>query len=209
MADVHEELGVVSVDELRAGGIGTTGLLQPLMPTPPGGEHAVAAASESLVARGMLAFKGGALRPTDAFGRCLRAVAAARSALVITAGRSAGPEGARMVFGRLGLTDVVMDLSPHGRGYRARLLGADDACAEIVAAFASGDAVVDGYNQDGPDGPVRHQRLRLLGPEGGGRLEIEAGEPEGGGGGPRSVAASAEAFTAALKALLVGASLPW
>jgi hypothetical protein len=205
MADVHEELGIFTVDELRAGGIGTGGLVQPLMPTPPGGEAAVAAASESLVNRGMLTFKAGALRPTGAFGRCLRAVAAGRSAMVITA----GGEGAHLVFGRLGLTDVVMGLSPHGHAYRARLLGAEDACAEIAAAYGSADAVVDGYNQDGPDEPVRHQRLKLIGGPGGRWLEVEGVEPDGSGGGRRSVAASPEAFAGALKAVLLGVSLPW
>lgn len=214
MVDVHEELGSFSADELRAGGVNSAGLLGPLLPTPPGGQGAVEAATEHLKASGLLLYKAGDFRPAGSFGRCLRAVNGARAAVVggpvDQAGKAVGPR--RMVFGRLGLTDVVMDLLPQGDAYRARMLGAAQAACELAGYLldTAGDlstrrafASVEAVNAQGPDSPPDRRRILVTTATGVISLSVD----QGGASGTQVAPADASTLSSVLEALLVGRPL--
>ena len=153
-------------------------------------------AAAGLASRGLLVRHGSAWRPVGRFERVLVAAAAGRSVVAIG---PADPEAAarvlpRLLFGRLGETDEVLDLHPvggpgPGARYRARLLPVDVAVAgleELDVGASGGASAPDGPDRVGellrqgtatirfeaasvldPDAPLLQQRLTLVSTAGG------------------------------------------
>lgn len=186
------DLGHYTPAELRAAGVSGIGFLQPLFARPEGagGDLEEKEAAEDLVRRGLFARAGPSGEAVGDLAATLDAIAAAWAFTDCTAGAGPGsPE--RMLFGRLGATDLVLDLLPEAAGYRARLLSIADAAEEVAASLHVGDgdgdatgatteeapdwprieAAVDGVpveqrieaaSIDGPEGPLLQQRLRVV-----------------------------------------------
>jgi hypothetical protein len=138
------DLGHYTPAELRAAGVGGIGFLQPLLARPVGedGGEEEREAAEGLVRRGLLAQADPPGQALGALAATLDAIAAAWAFTACTAG--AGPGGPeRLLFGRLGETDLVLDLLPEvadeAAGYTARLLSITGAIEEVAASLDLGD----------------------------------------------------------------------
>ncbi len=186
------DLDRYSVDELRAGGVGRIGFLQPLLggAGDDDGGAAQRAAAHRLVRRGLLVGSGSRWRVAGTLATTLGAVAAARSFAGCAPGGGSGGLD-RLLFGRLGATDLVLDLMPEDGGYHARLLRIPDAAQQVVddlglegtagdATAAATDAApewplverrldgapvevrIESAAIDGPERPMLQQRLQVV-----------------------------------------------
>jgi hypothetical protein len=134
------ELCHYTPDELRASGVSGIGFLQPLFARPvgAGGDGWEKEAAEGLVRRGLLAGPGPSGQALGDLAATLEAIAAAWAfADCATGPGSASQE--RLLFGRLGDTDMILDLLPEDAGYRARLLSISDATEEVAVSLDLGD----------------------------------------------------------------------
>lgn len=134
-------LGHFTSSELRLGGIGERGFLQPLMAPRPGA--AITPAGDvvaALARRGLMLHSGEGWRPVGRFLDLLEAAAAARSLVACPPAdpRSAVPPSPevmgpdRILLGRLGATDLVLDLLPGAGGYDARLVPVEDLLGDLI-----------------------------------------------------------------------------
>lgn len=158
------DLGRFTSAELWSGGIGRRGFLQPLMaPRPGAAAPAAAEVVAGLARRGLMLPAAAGWRPVGRLLEVLGAAAAARSMVSCPpadAGHAAvlspdvmGPD--RILMGRLGATDLILDLLPGGEGYDVRLVRAGDLVEELLGWCALGAGAGDVYGGGEPDGDSR------------------------------------------------------